>query len=398
MKMPQFYKKKTSRTVPSIDVIQEAIREVIEDKEKLRQTAIKYGISKSSLSRYVLNRDSLPGADGRSNYQSKHSSNQIFTTQEEQLLVEYVLTLSRMHYGLSKTMTRELAYQFAIANKKKIPQNWDSNKLAGLDWLRGFLHRHTELSVRKPEAVSLSRATSFNKKNVTEFFDNLSEVLKRHQFGPENIFNVDETSVKTVQTTSCVLAQKGSKQVGQVTSAERGQLVTMCVAINSVGNFIPPFYVFPRVHFKENLMLKGATPGSTGAANPSGWMSAEIFLVFLQHFVKHTKPSLENPLLLILDNHESHISIASIDYAKKSGIVLLTLPPHCSNKIQPLDVSVFGPFKGYYNRAIDSWLASNPGKTVSIFDVAQISGQALALAFTPKKYSSRVSEMWNISI
>jgi len=42
--------------------------------------------------------------------------------------------------------------------------------------------------------------TNFNRANVSLFFDNLSEVMSRGAgFGPQSIYNVDETSVVTVQ-------------------------------------------------------------------------------------------------------------------------------------------------------------------------------------------------------
>lgn len=44
-----------------------------------------------------------------------------------------------MHYGLSKIITREIAFQFDHANRKKIPDNWKEQKLASIDWLRGVL-------------------------------------------------------------------------------------------------------------------------------------------------------------------------------------------------------------------------------------------------------------------
>lgn len=160
--MPLTYKKKTCREQPAIDNIKEAVKEVIEKKQSLRATAEKWNISKTSLSRYVSQIDKLPGADFK--YTSKHTSNQIFTTDEEQMLVDYILTSSQMHYGLSKVNTRSLSFEYAVANGKKISKKWEETKLAGEDWLRGFLKRHPELSIRKPEAISLSRATSFNKK------------------------------------------------------------------------------------------------------------------------------------------------------------------------------------------------------------------------------------------
>lgn len=67
---------------------------------------------------------------------------------------------------------REITYQFASANEKKIPDHWKELKLASIDWLRGFLDRNPGLLVIKLEALTLSRATSFNRKN-SNIFENL---------------------------------------------------------------------------------------------------------------------------------------------------------------------------------------------------------------------------------
>lgn len=45
--------------------------------------------------------------------------------------------------------------------------------------------------------------------------------------GPEQIYKVDETALTTVQDTEKVLARKGEKQAGHITSSERGTLVSM---------------------------------------------------------------------------------------------------------------------------------------------------------------------------
>ncbi|CAH2020531.1 unnamed protein product [Acanthoscelides obtectus] len=103
-------------------------------------------------------------------------------------------------------------------------------------------------------------------------------------------------------------------------------------------------------------MLHGTPAGSKGGASPSGWMNSQLFLPVLQHFVQNERPSKEHPKLIILDNHESHLGIAALNFAKQNGILLLTLPPHCSHKLQPLDLAVFGPFKKYYGASCDRWM------------------------------------------
>lgn len=92
-------------------------------------------------------------------------------------------------------------------------------------------------------------------------------------------------------------------------------------------------------------MLIRAPEGSIGGVSPPGWSSESMFVIFLQHFIKYTKPTKEQPVILILDIHESHISVLATHMAKDNGVMLITLHPHTSNHMQPLDKSVFGAFK-----------------------------------------------------
>lgn len=89
-------------------------------------------------------------------------------------------------------------------------------------------------------------------------------------------------------------------------------------------------------------------------------MNAEVFVQWMNHFIQHVKCSPDDPVLLLLDNHKSHVSVECLDLAKKSGVIKLSFPPHCSHKLQPLDRSVYGPLKRNYNAACDDWVVSNP--------------------------------------
>ena len=111
------------------------------------------------------------------------------------------------------------------------------------------------------------------------------------------------------------------------------------------------------------------------------------FHEWMNHFIKHVKCSMEAPIILLLDNHESHISVEVLDTAKNNGITMITLPAHCSHKLQPLDRSVFGPFKRYYNASCDNWMLSNP-RPMTIFDIAGIARPAYDRAFKKENIES----------
>lgn len=67
---------------------------------------------------------------------------------------------------------------------------------------------------------------------------------------------MDETAITTVQKPNRVVAKKDMKLVGEVTSTERGSLVTMAMAVSPSGNSIPPFLVF-RLKNYRNYSLQG---------------------------------------------------------------------------------------------------------------------------------------------
>lgn len=318
-----------------------------------------------------------------------HSLLQVFNAKEEECLADYIIKCSKMFHGLSVKQIRRLAWEYAKANSSYFPESWNTNMEAGLDWYYGLVKRNPQLRLRMPESTSIARASAFNLRNVESFFENYLSVLSEGDFlvDPSRIWNLDETTVNTVVPPTKVLLCEDLKQVGQTYSAEHSQLVTMCCCVNAVGNSLPPVYVFPRVNYEDH-MLNGAPEGSIGLANSSGWMSSDLFAVALRHFIRYMNVSEENPGLLIMDNHESHLSLDTIDLAKKHGLTLLTFPPHCSYRMQPLDISVYGPFKKYYNVACNDWLLGHPDKSISIYDVASLSSMAFLKAFTPSTITS----------
>ena len=84
----------------------------------------------------------------------------------------------------------------------------------------------------------------------------------------------------------------------------------------------------------------------------------------------------------MLDNHDSHLSFNVIDLARENGIHIVTFPPHCSHKLQPLDISVYGALKTAYKKGLNEWDLSNPGKRVTIYDLPTIFNKAYFSSFT----------------
>ncbi len=70
----------------------------------------------------------------------------------EKLLVSYCLKMEANFYGLTYNDLTRMAYQLAFLNRISHPFQ---NEKAGRKWRRLFFRRHPELSMRKPEKLSL---------------------------------------------------------------------------------------------------------------------------------------------------------------------------------------------------------------------------------------------------
>lgn len=185
---------------------------VLQNRLSLREAAKTYNVSRSSLSRHLL-AHRRSGAD-HFVYRASNAVKQVFSLDEEKLLLEYLITAAKWNYGLTVTEVRKLAYEYAKENSKKYPASWDHEKIAGRQWFRDFKKRYEKrLSLRKPEATSLGRMAAFNKENVKLFFSKLTDVYSRYKLQPTHIWNVDETGCPTVHEPSKVVAERGVKQV-----------------------------------------------------------------------------------------------------------------------------------------------------------------------------------------
>ena len=290
--------------------------------------------------------------------------------------MEHIMNLESHLFGLTCREVRVLAFQIAEMNGRK--HNFNSTKkIAGMNWFRGFRKRHPTISVRQPEPTSMARAQSFNRPQVARFFKILQETLENENIPITRIYNMDESGLSRVQKCSKIVAAKGKKQVGACTSAERGTHCTIVCCMNAVGMFIPPSVIFPRKRWKPELGDHGP-PGTQNLCQETSWMTGELFKKWLEHFVEYVAPAPNNKVLLLLDGHTSHKSYEA--YAREHGIVLMCFPPHCTPRLQPLDVAFFGPLKTFFDQEVTSWMKNHPGRTVTQFQISSLFGLAYGKA------------------
>nr|XP_027231559.1 uncharacterized protein LOC113823140 [Penaeus vannamei] len=249
----------------------------------------------------------------------------------EAMLVSHIQEMEKCLFGLTPTDVQHLAFDFA---EKKDSQS--------------ILQNHKDGSTMR---------------------NNL-----KVKYRPRQVWNMDETGISTVQKPANIVATKVAKSVGRITSGERGQTTSVLCAVSAAGVYIPTMFIFARKRMTP--LMTGSPPGFIARCTTNGWSDVDCFLIWLHHFVSIVKPTQDEKHIIILDGHHSHKTLAAIDFARGNGIALITLPPHCTHKLKPLNVSYFKSLKAAYNRAAANWMLANAGKRITQYNIAEIFASA----------------------
>ena len=297
----------------------------------------------------------------------------------EDRLVNYIVSMSDMGFGLSRQDIMRLAYE--VAEKSGISHPF-KNGAAGRKWFDNFMHRHSNLTFRKPQSLSYQRAKAVNSEIIEDFFAKLGAIYARLNLltKPMLVYNVDETGVSLTQHKGKVITEIKRRNTHRVTACEKGKNHTVIACGSASGSCIPPMIIFPRVRIPPSFQAN-SPPGSLLAGQKKGWVTTELYLRWFQFFIENIPPT--RPVLLIHDGHSSHISIDLIELAKSNNVHILCLPAHTTHVLQPLDVGVFSSFKHHIGLSLNKLMRSSPGRVPTTEDIPSILTEAWPKALTP---------------
>lgn len=161
--------------------------------------------------------------------------------------------LSEMGYPLNRFDFRELVGEYCRENGiEAFGGGMPSN-----EWMDRFLADRPELVLRIPEQLAVARATAFNVQNVTAWYNLVESIYDRYpslRKSPNRIFNADETSFCTDKRPSAgskVIAQRGIRNVSQVTEGSGRTNYTVLACAAADGTAIPPRIVYKGTNYQK---------------------------------------------------------------------------------------------------------------------------------------------------
>ena len=129
--------------------------------------------------------------------------------------------------------------------------------------------------------------------------------------------------------------------------------ITGVVTICADGSYLEPFIILPDKKTRRNI--ENFVDNIFTVSTTSGWMNKDCFVVYVLYFcslLTHYRLKLpqqlrDEPVLLIVDGHNSRDNYLANYLLNLFNVDLLVLPGHCTHILQPFDVAVAGPLKSY---------------------------------------------------
>ncbi|KAM0714155.1 hypothetical protein Q7P37_009716 [Cladosporium fusiforme] len=332
-------------------------------------------------------------AHGRQSRRDKAIKQQLLTPREEQAIVDFVLKADRNGYPARVKDLRR--YAAILLRKRASPRGSDHSVIApacgltpGKDWPQAFCKRHPELKVARLRALDWRRHEKNIYAKVVHWFDIMRAQLEETSILQENVYNMDETGVLlSVLGSSKYLVSSDMEKTHRGTSSKR-TLITAVECISADGRSLPPLIIFPGADLRSNWVCHRA-PDWRFACSKKGYMNSAINMEWMRTVFEPLTRERANgkPRILINDGFETHESLEVLTFCFENNIILCRLPSHTSHKLQPCDVSVFGPLKDAYREQVEQ-LQRRGANTVNKEHFILLYSQAREAAVTTRNIRS----------
>jgi hypothetical protein len=281
---------------------------------------------------------------GRTARRDTHPNSSNLKKSEEESLIQHIKKLGARGFAPTLTYVGDMANQLLAAR---------GEGYVGEKWVRNFVRRKTELKSQLTRQRDRQRVFCSDPGLITPWFELVQNVKAKYGILDEDIYNFDETGF-ALGVGNRVKVVTASERRTEAIGLQQGdrEWVTLIAGINAMGWAIAPYFIF-KAKNHDASWYPDLKPHWRIGVSDNGWTTNEIGLAWLKHFIEQIKERrVGSHVLLVIDGHESHKSLAFQDLCEENKIITLCMPPHSSHILQPLDVGCFAPLKRAYSREI----------------------------------------------
>ena len=193
-----------------------------------------------------------------------------------------------------------------------------------------------------------------------QFLFDIKTIVEMEEVPPGLVFNWDQTGITIFPGSAWTMELKGSRKVEIAGMSDKRQ-ITVVISGTMTGELMP-----------FQVIYQGKTSGCLPHVNfptdwhatftPNRWSNEQKMKEYLELIIfpfvrlKHRELDLsaEHPALAIFEVFKGQQTADIRGMLEKENILIVPVPPNCTDRLQPMDLSVNKPVKNSCERSLRS--------------------------------------------
>ena len=254
-----------------------------------------------------------------------------------------------------------------MATAEGIVKSHDSNLLqcngghidVNKHWAKNFL---TRLGYVKRRANTKSKVDveSFESYKAQFLFD-IQTITEMEEIPKDLIINWDHTGLNYVPVSNWTMAEEGSKRV-EIVGIDDKRQITAVFGCTLKGDFLPPQIIYagktqrclPTVKFPSNWHITYTQNHWANEETTHDYIK-NILIPYVQQRRCDLSLDPQQPALVIFDRFKGQCTPDVLALLDKNNVHFVIVPANCTDRLQPLDVSVNKAAKEFLRRKFQQW-------------------------------------------
>ena len=257
-----------------------------------------------------------------------------------------------------------------IAVAEGILLNKDANLLAAngggihltKDWAK-YLFKRMGLVKRKGNTKAKVDVEQFDEMKRL-FHQDIRIAVVMDEVPPELIINWDQTGLSYVPVSQWTMEEEGAKRV-EIDGKDNKRQITAVFGCSLTGDFLPLQLIYqgkttkclPQVQFPLDWSIVYTVNHWSNEETMEVYIT-KVIMPYLSETKRKLKIPVDHPALLLFDNFKGQCTEKLLKLLDSKNINVVLIPPNCTDRLQPLDLSVNKAAKEFLRKKFQNWYAT----------------------------------------